>query len=213
MSPRQQAIQKGNKRYVTFCKICGMDTEHRVSKYDCCLCNAKRKIQWNHDNKEKVKAYRSQYVQIHKEELKKYRQDNSEHIRKRQKEWKSRPENKKRRNEYQKKRYKENPVERLKSILSTTVWQFCKGRGNVKRGKTHELLGYTGEELKTHIESLFKDGMTWNNQGKNGGWEIDHVKPQSYFTSIDQLKECFALENLKPEWGEWNRSKGNRFIG
>jgi len=27
------------------------------------------------------------------------------------------------------------------------------------------------------------------------------------------MKECFALDNLKPEWGEWNMSKGNRFIG
>jgi len=213
MTSRQTAIQKGDKRYVTFCKICGTDTEHRVSKYDCCLCAAKRKLQWYHDNKGSIKTYNSQYAQNHKEELKKYRQDNSKHIKKRIKEWKSRPENKKKMNEQTKKRYRENPVERLKSILSTTVWQFCKGRGSVKRGRTHELLGYTAKECNEHIESLFQEGMTWDNQGKNGGWEIDHVKPQSHFTSIGQLKECFALSNLKPEWGEWNRSKGNRFIG
>ena len=52
--------------------------------------------------------------------------------------------------------------------------------------------------------------MTWDNQGD---WHIDHIIPQSYFTSIDQIRECFALSNLKPEWGEWNMSKGNRFIG
>ena len=52
--------------------------------------------------------------------------------------------------------------------------------------------------------------MTWANQGE---WHIDHRIPQSFFTSIDQLKECFALSNLKPEWGSWNISKGNRFIG
>ena len=52
--------------------------------------------------------------------------------------------------------------------------------------------------------------MTWDNQGM---WHVDHVKPMSWFTSIDQMKECFALNNLKPEWGEWNMSKGNRVAG
>ena len=43
--------------------------------------------------------------------------------------------------------------------------------------------------------------------------DIDHIIPVSYFTSIDQMKECFALSNLKPEWAEWNAWKKNRFMG
>ena len=101
----------------------------------------------------------------------------------------------------------------MKVVLSKAVRYFCKSRGKTKSNKTQKLLGYTAENFKKHIESLFKDGMTWDNYGKNGGWEIDHRIPQSYFTSVYQLKECFALENLKPEWGDWNRNKGNRFIG
>ena len=108
------------------------------------------------------------------------------------------------------KRYRSEPVYRLKDIRKRQLLQFIKRVGGTKTRRTEELLGYTTEELKVHLESLFKDGMTWENQGK---WHIDHRIPQSYFTSIDQIKECFALENLKPEWGEWNMSKGNRFIG
>ena len=108
------------------------------------------------------------------------------------------------------KRYHEDPVYRAKDILRRQLWWFCKKRKGKKEGRTHELLGYSSKELCEHLETLFKDGMTWDNQGE---WHIDHRIPQSHFTNIDQLKECFALSNLKPEWGEWNMSKGNKFIG
>ena len=112
--------------------------------------------------------------------------------------------------ERRRKRYHDDPVFRLKEIRSSQLLQFIKRIGGTKTGRTEELLGYTVEELKNHLESLFKEGMTWENHGK---WHIDHRIPQSYFTSIDQINECFALDNLKPEWAEWNMSKGNRFIG
>ena len=115
-----------------------------------------------------------------------------------------------RRRKYQKKHRQEDPLYRMKKDLSRDVWTFHKERGSKKEGKTHELLGYTAKECNEHIESLFQEGMTWDNRNE---WHIDHIIPQSYFTSIDQIRECYALSNLKPEWGEWNRSKGNRFIG
>ena len=107
-------------------------------------------------------------------------------------------------------KYHSDPVYRLKDIRGRQLRKFIKRVGGTKTGRTKEVLGYTVEELKNHLESLFKEGMTWDNHGK---WHIDHRIPQSYFTTIDQMRECFALDNLKPEWGEWNRSKGNRFIG
>ena len=120
------------------------------------------------------------------------------------------PEFKLRNTTWKKKKYREDPVHRAKEILRSQLWTFCKKRNVKKEGRTHELLGYSSKELCEHLESLFKDGMTWDNQGE---WHIDHRIPQSYFKSIDQLKECFALSNLKPEWASWNISKGNRFIG
>ena len=120
------------------------------------------------------------------------------------------PEYKKYHTEWKMKKYYNDPVYRLKEIRQKHLRNFIKRIGGTKTGRTEDLLGYTTEELKTHLESLFQEGMTWNNHGK---WHIDHIIPQSHFISIDQIKECFALDNLKPEWAEWNMSKGNRFIG
>ena len=128
----------------------------------------------------------------------------------RDKKYHQKPEVKKRTNYLRMKKYHTDPVHRLKDIRRRQLLQFIKSVKGTKTGRTEELLGYTAEELKTHLESLFQEGMTWDNQGD---WHIDHIIPQSYFTSIDQIRECFALSNLKPEWGEWNMSKGNRFIG
>ena len=70
-------------------------------------------------------------------------------------------------------------------------------------------LGYTVQELKTHIEKQFTTGMTWKN---HGDWHIDHKKPMSYFNfdkdNKEELKLCWALSNLQPLWKNDNLSKG-----
>lgn len=83
---------------------------------------------------------------------------------------------------------------------------------NKNQKSTFDVLDYTVDELKTHLESQFKTGMTWDNYGK---WEIDHKKPDSLFkyTSIydDEFKQCWALNNLQPLWKAENASKGNKY--
>ena len=182
-SPRQIAIKNGDKFYEgNPCKK--GHTKKRTLDYACVEC--RRIID--------AKNYRK----------------NKEKILKRHKILYATPEYKKRHAAWKMKRYNEIPLIRAKDILRRQLHHFIKRMGETKTGRTEELLGYTAKELKTHLESLFKDGMTWANQGE---WHIDHRIPQSFFTSIDQLKECFALSNLKPEWGSWNMSKGNKFIG
>lgn len=79
----------------------------------------------------------------------------------------------------------------------------------VKAGRKWEsLVGYTVDELKVHLESLFQPGMTWGNIGE---WEIDHIRPVKYFNfskpeHID-FKRCWALDNLQPLWKHDNRTK------
>ena len=205
MTPRKIAIQKGDKTYEGRpCKK-GHTTKY-VSNWTCMECS---KI-WRLDNKEYVKEQNHHWNIIHKEKLIKYRIDNNEHIREQQKIYKSTPEFKKDRREKDKKRRQEDPVYRTKQNLHRDVWHFYKLRGSKKEGKTHELLGYSAKECNDYIESLFQEGMTWKNRSE---WDIDHINPQSNFKSIDQLKECYALSNLKPEWKEWNLWKSNRFIG
>ena len=139
-----------------------------------------------------------------------YYLDNKDSYKELFKKYFQRPDVKKAKYAYERKRYKENKLFRVKKLIQHSLWWYCKNRGEKKNGRTEELLGYTVKELKEHLESLFKEGMTWDNQGE---WHIDHRIPASYFTSVDQIKECFALDNLKPEWAEWNMKKNNRFIG
>ena len=75
-------------------------------------------------------------------------------------------------------------------------------------------MGYTGKELYKHIESLFTDGMSWDNMGD---WHIDHIRPVASFnfttTECEDFKKCWALENLQPLWAKDNLSKGSKWNG
>jgi hypothetical protein len=77
--------------------------------------------------------------------------------------------------------------------------------------KTFEVLGYSKCLLVKHLESLFTQGMTWDNYGE---WHVDHVYPLSRFsystTDDPQFKEAWRLENLQPLWAKDNLRKGNR---
>ena len=83
---------------------------------------------------------------------------------------------------------------------------------NKKNGRAWELLvGYSVDDLKSHIESLFVDGMGWDNRSE---WHIDHIVPKSFFefTSVKdvEFRMCWRLENLQRLWASDNISKGNK---
>ena len=71
-------------------------------------------------------------------------------------------------------------------------------------------LGYTPKQFVEHIESLWEEGMNWDNHGE---WHIDHVKPLSAFIKEGEQDPAVvnALSNLKPVWAEENLKKGDRF--
>jgi hypothetical protein len=62
--------------------------------------------------------------------------------------------------------------------------------------------------LKKHIESLFLEGMSWENWGE---WQIDHIKPISSFDKTTDTKIVNNLNNLQPLWASDNIRKGNKF--
>jgi len=84
-----------------------------------------------------------------------------------------------------------------------------------KNGKMKEILGFTLDELKQHLESQFSDGMNWG-AFMRGEIHIDHKIPINHFKpqSIDDpaFKECWALSNLQPLWAKDNLSKGCKFL-
>src|SRR5947207_3844474 len=73
--------------------------------------------------------------------------------------------------------------------------------GSKRKCKWENLLGYSVEELKAHLESQFTEGMTWD-KFFVGGIHIDNVIPRMNFNYISpndlQFKQCWALSNLRP---------------
>ena len=108
---------------------------------------------------------------------------------------------------------KHDPLHKISSAMSGRIRHALKTAFIKKNGKHWEnLVGYTKEELKVHLERLFQSGMTWDNHSIKG-WHIDHIKPVSSFnlTSYDceDFKKCWALSNLQPLWAKDNMHKGN----
>ena len=65
-------------------------------------------------------------------------------------------------------------------------------------------MGYSAEDLKNHMESLFLDGMNWDNWGL---WEIDHIRPISSYDKDTDPKIVNELSNLQPLWAKDNLKK------
>ena len=75
-----------------------------------------------------------------------------------------------------------------------------------------DILGYKKEELKNHLEKQFTKDMTWK-AFRDGKIHIDHIKPQSLFNlkDINDIKECWSLNNLQPLWAKDNIAKSNKY--
>jgi hypothetical protein len=76
-------------------------------------------------------------------------------------------------------------------------------------------LGYSFEELMTHLEKQFSKGMSWHNYGYGDGkWHIDHIRPLASFeydtTDCEEFRAAWALTNLRPLWQSDNLKKGSR---
>ena len=95
----------------------------------------------------------------------------------------------------------------LRARISSQL-RYCLTTG--KGGATSEaLLGYSINELRTHLERQFLKGMSWENMGE---WHIDHIVPLSSFTITGpddpELRRAWALPNLRPLWAKDNIRKG-----
>ena len=79
--------------------------------------------------------------------------------------------------------------------------------------KWQDLIGYSIDDLRRHIEKQFKGGMNWD-RFLAGEIHIDHKIPRMVFNfshpeHID-FKRCWALKNLQPMWAEENLIKGSK---
>lgn len=103
------------------------------------------------------------------------------------------------------------PKRRISATMSTSIHMALKH--NKAGMKWEYLVGYSVGELKIHLESMFKDGMSWDNYGE---WHIDHIIPKSVFNykkpNHIAFKKCWGLENLQPLWAKENYIKSNKLI-
>jgi hypothetical protein len=120
------------------------------------------------------------------------------------------PERKKKQKEYvENNKDKIKEYQRMSKIHRSILKSFLtRMKMGPKKDTTSKVLGYSYSELKEHIESLFLDGMTWDNHGE---WHIDHIKPISSFNVYDDPSVVNSLENLQPLWGIDNMIKSNKY--
>lgn len=110
------------------------------------------------------------------------------------------------RRSYQNYKAKTDPTWRLNDIVRVGIYRLLK-KTNKNWQRWTDMVGYDVMTLKQHLESQFKSGWTWDNHGKV--WHIDHIKPLSRFNS-NQVRECWALSNLRPLDAKENMSKLNK---
>lgn len=106
--------------------------------------------------------------------------------------------------------YRRNNPEKM--AIAYAVRASVKRLGKVKSDDyIIEALGYSRSEFRQHMESLFTDGMTWDNYGE---WQIDHIRPVTLFIKDENLNtlEIHALSNLQPLWAEQNMAKGAKYF-
>jgi len=80
--------------------------------------------------------------------------------------------------------------------------------GQLKSKRTKELLGYSSQELRDHIEN----NPNWGNI-KDGQWQLDHIFPVKAFIDYDikDLKLINTLDNLQPLTRSENQSKHDKY--
>lgn len=192
-----------------YCKECDKKYK-RKNKERIFLYHKEYHPKYYKNNKEKIKNKRKEYYLLNKKRIdachRKYKKEHPEILLKYQKD--NREKLNEYAKEYRKKKRADDPKERLIDAIKSQIYKALKQN---KAGKHWEnLIDYTLNDLKKHLEKRFKEGMTWNNYGK-GGWEIDHIVPVSVFNFSSykhmDFKRCWALDNLQPLWKKENLRK------
>jgi len=196
----------------SLCKAC---ESKRVSEY------LKRKRKENPDffktevKRAQARERRKKYYHKYPDKAKSYYQKNKEKIKIRQKEYylknrESRLASSKNwielNKDYHKAMNNKNTIEWRKRNPHIVAWRNMVHRvlnqfGKKKADSTHNILGYSANQLKLHIENQFKNGMSWNNYGS---WHIDHIIPVMSFSRETHPSIVNALSNLRPLWQKEN---------
>ena len=112
---------------------------------------------------------------------------------------------------YNKEYYKIRKIkDKYKIIWRSILTNALKRLDKPKKDHTINLLGYSVIDLKQYIESLFTEGMSWDNYGE---WHIDHIKRIIDFDDNTHPSIVNALSNLRPLWATTREINGIIYEG
>jgi hypothetical protein len=114
---------------------------------------------------------------------------------------------KSKRNQQLKSKYKNDPLTNISERIRARIREAIKRNGFTKKSKTLEILGCSWPEFRNHLESQFKDGMSWQNRHL---WHIDHIIPISSAKTESELIKLNHYTNLQPLWARENLQKSNK---
>ena len=102
---------------------------------------------------------------------------------------------------------------RIRSNLRMSLIRKVGASNNKSRRSWESLLGYTIDQLHTHLERQFLPKMGWHNIGL---WHVDHIIPLASFSFADaddrEFRAAWAITNLRPLWGADNLRKGAKRV-
>ena len=106
---------------------------------------------------------------------------------------------------YKKERRKIDPKFRLTENIRKRIYSYIKN----KPQNSINYLGCNIDFYKDYLESQFDEFMTWENYGKDGYWEIDHIKPLFTFdfSLHENILKAFHYLNTRPLSIVENRSR------
>ena len=180
----------------------------------CKSCSANYFLTYKKNNLTKINKYQEKYRLEHQERIsennKKYTLKNKD---KKTKYYKSYFQiNKDRICEYRKNKRKSDIQYKISGNLRGRLVTAIKN--GYKLGSAVLDLGCSIPFFKTYIEGLFKDGMSWDNWGRDT-WHLDHKIPLKEFnlTNRGEFLKAVHYTNLQPMWAKENLSKGGRLCG
>lgn len=218
MFPKSKERKDG---YFSWCKVCKSEkakADYAAAPEKAKARAAKRREEnpdamriWREQNKENIRAYNKKHYdenrEYHLERDKAYRLANPDRDRE------YRAANIERFRELGRIR-RATPRGKLNGFMSSGMKRALKSGKNGLSWQ--DMVDYTVDELKVHLESLFLPGMTWENHGQFG-WHIDHKIPLAAFNfdAPDQIdfKRAWDISNLQPLWWRDNLTKRDKLDG
>lgn len=200
------------------CRLCSYCNQWKdkslfvPSERQCLDCKHNYNTNYYANNKLALNETNSQYYKEHKNDIyathKIWVEENKDYVAEQQKEYRDKNKDKLRAYHRNKqKRYRKDPIRRMAVNLRRRV--ILALQGNPKSSTTFKLVGCDIGTLKSHLENLFKNGMSWQNYGE---WHIDHIIPCASFdlSKEEEQKKCFHYTNLQPLWAKDNLTKGKK---